>query len=91
MKFIKFQVRADIRPIICTSWGQETICTITIAGLSRTEAQRPAGHMVGRWAMTAGSNQRPRRGDTVRTWMSPPWAWPALLFTSFHKHILQAH
>lgn len=35
MKFIKSQVRADIRLIICASQGSSVICLVTIASLSR--------------------------------------------------------
>lgn len=35
MKFIKSQVSADIRLIICASQGSSVVCLVTIADLSR--------------------------------------------------------
>lgn len=55
IKFIKSQVRADIRLIICASQGSSVICLVTIASLSRAlNAESPDQ------VMTTSSHREPK-------------------------------
>ena len=59
MKFIKSQVSADIRLIICASQGSSVICLVTIASLSRKlKAESPDQ------VMTCSSHREPRPAAT---------------------------